>query len=242
MHMGMGWHRGPGGPGMGIVGTVASVSGTTITLTSKIPPRMQGGNSTTGNPTPTPTTFTVDASNATVIKDGATSTVSAIATGDTLVVKGTVSGTNIAATVIRDGVVPQLGAGNGPKGGWDGSQASSTPLIQGNGQPVVAGKVSAINGASLTITNNSNVTYTIDASSAKVQKGNMLSALSSIALGDSVVVQGAVNGTSITAYSVIDQGTPNSSESSGGPGNSMMGGFGGIMRGIGGFFQHLFGF
>src|ERR1700733_14856473 len=73
---GHGFHGGPG-PAMipGVVGTVSTVNGTTITVNEKTRPN---ATSTTA----TSTAFTVDASNATVIKNGASSTVSSIATGD----------------------------------------------------------------------------------------------------------------------------------------------------------------
>ncbi len=112
------------------------------------------------------------------------------------------------------------------------------PVIQGNGQPVVGGTVSAISGSSVTITNKSNVTYTIDASSAVVAKNNATSSVSEIAVGDNLIVQGAVNGNSITASSILDHATPNVATN---PNNG-----GGIVRmfvgRIGGFFHSLFGF
>ena len=53
----------------------------------------------------------------------------------------------------------------------DGDEATSTarfPMMTGNGQPIIGGKVTAVNGNSLTVTNASNVTYTVDVTSAKV--------------------------------------------------------------------------
>jgi hypothetical protein len=213
-----------GGMRPGIFGTVASVSGTSLTVTGR-----QGF----GTTTPT-ATFTVDASNATVKKNNATSTVSSIAVGDTVSVQGTVTGTNIVATMIRDGVVPMRGGpGKGPQGGqWN--QASTSP-ITGNGQPIVAGSITAINGTSLTITNKSNVQYTIDASNATIAKGGSTATLSNVAVGDNVVVQGTVNGTSVTATSVLDQGASTSTTGSAPAHTSFLGG-------IGQFFMHLFGF
>ena len=147
--------------GMGINGTVASISGTTLTVTSKAKPN--GG---------TAITYTVNASSATVTKNGVSSSVSSIAVGDTVRVKGTVSGTNVTAKTIMDGVGQQQ------------------PEIQGNGQPVVAGKVTTISGNTITITNSSNVTYTIDATNSKfVVSGITTSTISNVAVGDSVVVQ-----------------------------------------------------
>ncbi|MFI5205433.1 MAG: DUF5666 domain-containing protein, partial [Candidatus Paceibacterales bacterium] len=165
----------------GVFGKVTAVNGTSITITGRTKP----------NDTATATTYTVDASNATVTKNGSSSSVSNIAVGDTLMVQGTVTGTNIVATTIRDGM-PIM-------------KPNANPIIQGNGQPVVAGAVTTISGNTLTITNKSNITYTVDATNAKIIIGGAMGTLSSISIGDNVVVQGTVQGTSITASSVIDQ-------------------------------------
>jgi hypothetical protein len=207
--------------GQGVFGTVSAISGTTLTVTSKA---MVGPN----NSNATATTYTVNASNATVVKNGATSTVSAIAVGDTVSVQGTVSGDSVTATMIRDGVVPGMG-GKGP-----GAIAS----LQGNGEPVIGGSITAISGDTLTVTNKSNVTYTVDATNATVIVKNATSSLASVATGDNVIVQGTVNGNSVTASSVIDQGA----QASSGSGAGMMHGVGGVFGAIGGFIQHLFGF
>ncbi len=202
----------------GVFGTVASVSGNTLTVTSKMGP---GGS--------TGTTYTVDATNATVTKGGSSSSVSNIAVGDTVMVAGTVSGTSVTATTIRDGV-----------GQGQGTDQNATPVIQGNGQPVIGGNVTAVNGSILTVTNKSNVTYTVDATNATVEKGNAASSISNVVVGDNVVVQGTTNGTSVTASSVMDSGTPpvQSSTNTAQPHTGGMGFFGGI----GNFFHNLFGF
>jgi len=211
-------------PRPAVVGTVASVSGTTLTVTAK----------NWKHASTTATTYTVNAANATVTKDGAASTVSAIAVGDQVMVRGTVSGTNVTATVINDGKA--LGRPDMSEKRSDMMDiASRTPEIAGNGQPVIGGKVTAINGSTLTLTNSSNATYTVDATSAKIVKAGVTGAvLSNVAVGDSVIVQGTVNGTSVTASSLIDQGT---APVAGQPASHR--GFMGI---IGGFFSHLFGF
>ena len=170
-------------------------------------------------------------------KNNATSTLSSIAIGDTVVVQGTVSGTNVTATTIRDGVMmrtPGAGMGMGR-----GNYASSTSPITGNGEPVVAGKVTSINGTTLAITNASNVSYTVDASNAKIVKGGTTgtATISNIAVGDQVVVQGTVSGSSVTATSVIDQvGGGANAPPNGAPGAK------GFFGSIGSFFSHLFGF
>jgi hypothetical protein len=204
----------------GVFGTVASVSGTTLTVTSKAGP----------NGTPAAATYTVDASSATVTKNNAASSVSAIAVGDTVIVQGAVSGTSVTAKTIRDGVMQ--GPGMKPQ----------APIIKGNGEPVVGGAVASISGTTLTVTNKSNVTYSVDASSATIEKGNATSSISNVAVGDNVVVQGTVNGNSVVASSVMDQGAASASGNSGGAGAMMHGPMGGVLGVIGGFFQHLFGF
>ena len=65
--------------------------------------------------------------------------------------------------------------------------------------------------------------------------------ISNVAVADNVVVQGAINGTSVSAYSVIDQkvktgvGDSNGGDKNQKPGMSFFGG-------IGNFLKHLFGF
>ena len=230
----MGWgHRavraGMHGGGMmkpGVFGTVSAVSGNTITVTSKA-----FGNNHSG----APTSYTIDATNATVIKNGATSTVGAIAVGDTIMAQGTVSDTSVTATTIRDGM-PQGGMMHQGQG-WRGASSTPANIPQGNGQPVIGGTITAISGTTLTVTNKSNVTYTVDASGATITKtGTPSATISSVIVGDNVIVQGTVNGTSVVASSVIDNAAP-STGTTGTP--RMMGGFFGA---IGGIFHRLFGF
>jgi hypothetical protein len=218
----------------GVFGTVSAVSGTTLTVTAKMHPY---GTSTAA--TASSTVYTVDASNAQVMKNGTSSTVSAIAAGDMVMVQGTVNGTNVTATVIRDGVMGMMGRRGAPGAGWVG-KASSTPPIQGNGEPVVAGTVTAIGSSSLTITNASNVTYTIDVSIAKIVKNGTTTALSAVATGDNIVVQGTVNGNAIAASSVLDQGSGGKINPAT-PATPSAGGIG-FLGAIGNFFKHLFGF
>jgi hypothetical protein len=228
--------RGSGAPSAmrpGVFGTVTAVNGDIITINGR-----QGFSSTT------PTiSYTVDATNATVKKNNATSTVSSIVVGDTIFAQGAVTGTNVVATTIRDGIMTGTRGKGGPGINGNGGQghATSTPPVSpflGNGQPVIAGTISSINGASLTVTTTSNVTYTVDASNAKIVEGQNTIALSSIIVGNKVLIQGAVNGTSITASTVIDQSAP-AAGTSPTPGKIQSRGFFGS---IGSFFSHLFGF
>jgi Domain of unknown function (DUF5666) len=234
---GGGMHGGQGLMGPGIVGMVTGVNGTSLTVASRM--MLTTGNPNTGTNTGSKTVYTVDASNAKVMKNGTSTTVSAIAVGDMVMVRGTVTGTNVMATAIRDGVMPGRFGGRGP-GGNGTSTASSTFPITGNGEPVIAGNIVSISGTTLTVTNASNVTYTIDASNATIVKDGTTSTISNISTGDKVIVQGTVNGTSITASSVIDQGSGTNSGS--GAGGSSAGGHMGILSTIGNFFKRIFGF
>lgn len=217
-----------GGMAPGIFGTVTAVDGTTLTVTAKMRPSPSSTAATAG------TVYTVDAGSAQVMKNGTSSAVSDIAAGDTVMIQGTVSGTNVTATMIRDG----MGGMTGRRGAGTG-KASSTPPIQGNGEPVVGGSITAISGTTLTVTNASNVTYTIDASQAKIVKNGTTTTISDVATGDNVVVQGTVNGTSVAASSVIDQGAGSQGGTS--QTNKAPSGFS-FFGAIGNFFKHLFGF
>lgn len=212
----------------GIFGTVSAINGEVLSVES----RSFGKNATT-------TTYSVDASNATVFKNGATSTLASIAVSDKIMAQGTVSGTSVAATIIRDGMPAGMHMGMP----WGGHASSSAPmrhatstLPQGNGEPVVGGKVTAISGSTLTITNASNVTYTVDATNATVNAKGQSSSLANVAVGDNLVVQGTVNGNAVVASSIIDQGAPVSA------GTSVKAGIGGFFGGLGNFFHRLFGF
>lgn len=206
-----------------IIGSVSAISGTTITLTGRQTP---GNNAST--------TFSIDASSATVFKNNATSTVSGIAVGDMIFVQGTVSGTNVTATVIRDGV---RGVGFGPGREDKERTASTTVPFTGNGQPLVAGKISSFSGNTLNITTGNNIVYTVDATNAKIMKGKDTIALSNVVVGEGVLVQGTVNGTSIVASTIIEQ--PQHPVVTNNSANGQSHGFFGN---ISGFFMHLFGF
>ncbi len=221
-----------------VIGTVTAVNGDTITLTSKRSPGMMGRNrnaSTTvaTRPAASPAViYSVDATNATVVKNNVTSTVSAISVGDNLFVQGTVTGTNVVATNIRDGMMVNRGPGTQGK-----KMGTSTSPIMGDGQPVVAGSISAINGDNLTVTTGNNVVYTVDVTNAKFTQGQNTITLANVQAGDKVIVQGAVNGTAITASNIIDQRASSDNNSS----NQKQPKPGFFGR-IGGFFTHLFGF
>ncbi len=215
-----------------VFGTVASISGTTITVTGKARPRPMATPNTS-----TTVTYTVDASSATVIKNNATSSVSNIALGDTIAVHGDLNGTNIKATIIRDGAFGRDDKKDDKKG--KGPKDPKPKLtFQGNGQPVLGGTITAINGSTLTVTNMGNVSYTVDVTNANIQrKDTGTSTVSDLKVNDVVAIQGTVSGTSVTASAVIDRGVvpaPKNADA-----NKPKPGFWG---GVKGFFGRVFGF
>ena len=201
-----------------VLGTVASINGNTITVTGK-----QGFGTTTT------TTYTVDATNAKITKNNTAGSISSIIVGDTIMVQGTVTGTNVVATTIRDGIAQGINK--------NGQENRNSPLVSaGNGLPIVAGTVTSVSGSTFVITNKSNVTYTVDATNAKITQGANSITVSNITTGDMVVVQGTVNGNSVIASSVNDQKI---TSTTGGTTETAKKGF---FSRIGSFFGSMFGF
>jgi hypothetical protein len=133
--------------------------------------------------------------------------------------------------------------GTAPGQNRDDRSTSSTSPVLGNGQPIIAGTISAINGNSLTVTTASNITYIVDTTNAKILAGQNAITLSNVVIGNKVLVQGTVNGTSVTASTVMDQSVANNGHDQG-PGKPSSGNQKpkGFLGGIGHFFMHLFGF
>ena len=225
MNGGLGGSRGMMKPG--VFGTVSAVNGNTLTVAGK---QGFGANAVS-------TTYTVDATNAKVMKNNVAGTVSSIAVGDTIMAQGTLTGTNLVATNIRDGVL-KMGTRGGPNNTNKSGQTASSP-ITGNGQPVVAGAVVSVNGNTLNITNKSNVSYVVDTTNAKIVQGSNTVTISNVAVGDMVIVQGTVSGNSVVATSVIDQ-TKLASTATTAAGTTTA--HKGFFAGIGSFFAHIFGF
>jgi hypothetical protein len=129
---------------------------------------------------PNGSTYTVDAS--------ATSTAN-IAVGDTVVVQGAINGTSVVAMSVTE-------------------TKNGKSAIRNNMSGVV-GRVTAINGSTITVVGKNDVSYTVNAGNAKVWKNkNNAAKLSDIMVGDSIIVQGTVNGTSVTASNIIDVKLP----------------------------------
>ena len=82
-----------------VFGTVASVSGNIITVTSthRMRPTPTTGSTPSTTTAPVTTTYTVDATNATITKNNVAGTISSIAVGDTIMAQGTLTGTNLGS-------------------------------------------------------------------------------------------------------------------------------------------------
>lgn len=191
----------------GVFGTVTALNGALITINTAVRP----------NSTDTVKTFSIDATNAKFVRNGTDASLASIVIGDRIIAEGPVVGQNVTATIIRDGI-----GDRGQKMGWEGATSSrsmmprainhekgGTPTARqplGNGQPVVGGVVSALNGMNLTVTNRGNVSYSVDATNAVIEKGGATTTVSGISLNDTVIVQGTVSDNTVAATLILDRG------------------------------------
>jgi len=133
------------------------------------------------------TTYAVDAANVKFPSGpfGLAESLGSIAVGDVISVRGTVSGTNVTATTIND--------------------------ISYISRTVFGGKVASISGATITITGMKNETHTIDATNAKFTKGfrkETAITLADVKVGDMITAIGTLNGQTVAATAIQDNGTP----------------------------------
>lgn len=142
-----------------ISGTVASVSGEFIALTGT------GG-----------TSYTIDATNAKIYrKYGAVMAITDIQTGDSLNVRGTVSGSNVTAVTIRDMSQQQVNA-------------------------TFSGTVSSVNGASFVLATKQRGSQTVNTTSTTVfkEKGQTSISMSNVTVGENVTTSGVWDSTNST--------------------------------------------
>lgn len=156
------------GPHVG--GEITAISGTTLTVSDK-----RSG-----------TSYTVETSGATVMKDGASAELSNFTVGDHVMAVGTMSGTTLTATKVFGGM---------PKGSFGGHG-------HGRGHGVM-GEVTAVNGSTITVTGMDGTSYTVNADGASVKRVAEGS-LSDIVVGDRIGVHGEVSGTTVTATTIMD--------------------------------------
>ena len=173
---GMGFgRRGP----PGIIGTVTAVAGERITVTD-----MHG------------TVYTALLTNAKITKNvggtqPTTITAADINRGDTIGVRGTISGSMVTATFVMDGISLTAPVGDKRSG------------FGGHREPGISGKVSSVSGTTLTIAAADGTIYTVDAASATLSKLQTITT-SDLVVGDEVGVMGTVSGTSVTATDIMD--------------------------------------
>jgi hypothetical protein len=168
-------------PGGTTAGTISGINGSTLTIT-----------------TPAGSSVTVDTSPSTTIEKTVTASASAIAQGDTVIAIGSSSGNGIAATRITDsgsaaGTTPPLGTRRFP-GGFGGA-----------GFGVAAGKVTAISGSTLTVTEPDGTAVTVTTSPSTTVTTTQKIALSDLSTGQTVRVAGTTNSDgSVTASTIVE--------------------------------------
>ncbi len=104
-----------------------------------------------------------------------------------------------------------IGAAVASRVAADSQNSSSSSTSQNGGEkehgPGVAGTVSSINGSTITLTGADGKTYTIDASTATIEKLEAITA-GQIAVGDTLMIGGTVNGTQVSAAHIMDGALP----------------------------------
>jgi hypothetical protein len=201
---GRGPNGGPGGfGGRGTAGTIASINGSTLTITT------QSGQ-----------TDAVATSTSTKVSEGVTGSVSAIKVGDHLVVMGSSSSATIAAQQITDrGTATDAGGPGGPPGGGNGPQgahaaqggnrpgraggpAGANGGPGGSGGGSSAGTVASVNGSTLTLKTPSGSTITVTTSSTTTVTVVKTGAVGDLTVGEQIVVDGTTSNGTITATSI----------------------------------------
>lgn len=207
--LGQGLHKGWNMENKGVVmGKITAISGNTITMTSTqpVPPTQTASGSTTvTKPATTAKTYTVNAASATVKIDNETSTLSKLAVGNQILVKGTASSsdsTQITAQIIH----------------------SQSEAFLNRTHYRLIGKITAVSGNTLTVLDDNGTSYTVNSTDAKVTINGTDSTVSKLAVGDTIMVGGfAKEGstTTITARNIfkgtlkVDKSTLQKAENNG---------------------------
>ncbi len=96
--------------------------------------------------------------------------------------------TNITAKSTAEGTFRKGGKGFG---------------FHGKTEHGVMGKVTAVNGTVITVTDKNGATFTVNAESAKVEK-RVVGVLGDVVVGDSIGVHGTVSGNTVAATHIMD--------------------------------------
>lgn len=159
----------------GVGGSIASIDGTTLTVTAR-----SGG------------TVTVTTSADTTVTKSTSGAVSDVHVGDNVVVMGQATGTNVTARGIAD-----FRAAQPPARPKDDPDPNRPPPDQGHFEPV-NGQVSAVDGATVTV-KAADQTYTITTSADTHVSLVETLAVSDLKVGDTVHVMGDSSGTTVAA-------------------------------------------
>lgn len=176
----------------GLGGKITAINGTTLTLSA-------GKDAAT--------TVTVDATNATIKLDGVASTFSTLAVGDIVMVKPVKPSTPVAqdaaaktAKTLPTSIVAQ------EVNKVTKMMDMMDDMGRHDNHGMVFGKITAVNGATLTMTGRDNKTFTVNAANVTTVKiDGKDSALSSLVVGDMIAVKGtpdAADATKITATAI----------------------------------------
>lgn len=198
--LGQGLHKGWNMENKGVVmGKITAISGSTLTVTSTTPA------SASSKPSVTTKTYTINAAAATIVIDGETSTLSKLAVGNQILVKGTASSsdsTQITAQIIH----------------------SQSEAFLNRTHYRLIGKITAVSGNTLTVLDDNGTSYTVNSTDAKVTINGTDSTVSKLAVGDTIMVGGfAKEGstTTITARNIfkgtlkVDKSTLQNAENNG---------------------------
>lgn len=224
-------------PGLrnGIVGTVTGISGTTLTLQAA-PVQTFGAGAGPGRSPDSPSvndrpsTVTVKTTSQTHIAKTSIGKVGDLSTGDTVLVSGTMTNGGLAASRIvqtpgRSGngqAGPAGGRGRGSYPGRSGTPGSGG----GSTESFVVGKIASIDGTSMVVDAGDGKKENISTDGNTVVTVTKQVAFSTIAKGDRIRVVGSIDGTKMTATSII-LGAPGRLGGLGGPGGPGFGGRGG---------------
>ena len=113
-----------------VVGTITKIDGNTLTVDSigfsKNVPNTDTSKSDATKPTPEIKTYTVDASGATIYKNGVESKISDIAINDKIMVEGTITDTSVKATKIYEGNMGVANGANRGQGNWNNANGQNS--------------------------------------------------------------------------------------------------------------------
>ncbi len=196
---------------IGITGTVTAISGSTIAVKSN-----------RNN-----TTYNVVTANAKIYKGPTVKALADIKVGDFIIAEGSIEGDKFMATRILD---TQFNMNYPENGNWE------------NFKPGIMGTISAVSGTTLTVTAKDGTVYTVATADAKFQKekGSTIG-INDLKVGDTVLIQGTVNGTNVTAKNVFDaQITMNKIENKMDKMENNNGNHNGFFVRFGNFFRNIF--